>query len=213
MRPRSALLALALAAAATLCAGTAAHAQAPTPCAATFHVLHDDVIGELELPEGQYTLAVAGISCARASFLLSQFLRDYDGVLPRPWRYAVEDVGRGSFRGRGQFTVTRTADTGASTATPGSASDGGGSHGDLACPGTFDVQHDDRVGRLRIPRGDYTITLLGANLTCRTAATLLARFLRRPSGRLPGRWVVLPAAAEFVGWSAHHGFRIKPALD
>jgi hypothetical protein len=33
----------------------------------------------------------------------------------------------------------------------------------------FDVRHNDRVGGLRIPAGDYTVTLLGGNLTCATA--------------------------------------------
>jgi hypothetical protein len=211
MRPRSALLALVLAAAVALGGGAPAHGQAPQPCPATFHVLHDDTIGELELPEGQYRLTVDGISCARASHLFTQFLSDYNGVLPRPWRYSVDGVGRGTFTGLDEFTVERTGDTGSPGAGAGSASQGGGSHGDLQCPGTFDVLHDDRVGRLRIPRGDYTVTLLGGNLTCATAERLFARFLRRPRGRLPGRWMVLPQSAEFMKFSSHHGFRIKPA--
>jgi hypothetical protein len=213
VRPRSVLLAVALAANVALGAGAAAHAQAPVQCAATFHVLHDDAIGDLQLPAGQYRLAVEELSCARASHLFTQFLRDFNGVLPRPWSYEAEAVGSGAFSGRGAFTVTRTADPGSPNATPGSATDGGGSHGDLACPGTFDVVHDDRIGRLRLPQGDYTVTLLGGNLTCATADRLFARFLRRPSGRLPGRWVVLPQSAEFVKFSSHHGFFIKPALD
>jgi hypothetical protein len=212
IRRRSAPLVLSLAAAALLGAGAQAKAQAPAPipCIATFHVLHDDVIGDLELPEGQYRLAVDGITCARASHLLTQFLEDWDGVLPRPWGYTVHDPGQGTFSGRGTFTVTRTGDA-TTPGQPGSRSAGGGSHGDLVCPATFDVLHDDRVGRLRIPAGDYTITLLGGNLTCATASRLFSRFLKRPSGRLPRRWVVLPQTAEFMRFSSHHGFRIKPA--
>jgi hypothetical protein len=206
IRRRSATLALCLATVALLGTGVPAQAQAPTPCAATFHVLHDDVIGDLQLPAGQYVLAVDGITCARASHLLTQFLEDWDGVLPRPWGYTVQDPGQGTFSGRGTFTVIRTT----SPAQPGSRTDGGGSHGDLACPATFEVLHDDRVGRLRIPAGDYAITLLGGNITCATASRLFARFLRRPSGRLPRRWVVLPQTAEFLRLSSHHGFRIKP---
>jgi hypothetical protein len=211
MRPRSAVLVLA--AGAALAASAPAQAQAPDPCSATFHVLHDDTIGELELPEGQYQLAVDGLSCARASFLFAQFLRDYNGVVPRPWRYSVEGVGRGTFDGRGSFTVTRTADTGSGGAQPGPARAGGGSHGDLACPGTFEVLHDDRIGRLRIPAGDYSITRLGANITCGRAVRLLRRFLQRPSGRLGRGWVLLPQSAEFVKFSSNHGFRIKEAVD
>lgn len=210
MRHRSALIALVLAAAAALAGSAPAHGQAPRQCAATFHVLHDDTIGELDVPNGQYRLAVDGVSCAKASHLFTQFLRDFNGVLPRPWRYSVEGAGRGTFMGRGDFTVTRTGDTGSASATPGSARQGGGSHGDLQCRGTFDVQHDDRVGRLRIPEGDYRITLLGGNLTCATAERFFARFLQRPRGRLPRGWVVLPQSAEFMKFSSNHGFRIKP---
>jgi hypothetical protein len=213
MRPRSAVLALLVAAVAALAASGSAHGQAPAQCAATFHVLHDDTIGELELPDGQYRLTVDGLSCARASHLFTQFLRDFNGVLPRPWRYSVEGVGRGTFTGLDRFSVARTGDTGSASATPGSATDGGGSHGDLQCPGTFDVEHNDRVGRLRIPAGDYAITLLGANLTCATAERFFARFLQRPRGRLPRGWVVLPQSAEFMKFSSNHGFRIKPAVD
>jgi hypothetical protein len=213
MRPRSALLALVVAAAAALGTAAPAHGQAPAQCAATFHVLHDDVIGELQLPAGQYRIAVDGLSCASASHLFTQFLRDFDGRLRRPWSYSADDVGRGTFTGRGSFTVTRTADNGSPNATPGSAADGGGSHGDLVCPGTFEVVHNDRVGRLRIPRGDYTVTLLGGNLTCATAERLFARFLQRPRGRLFGGWVVLPDTAEFMRFSSYHGFFIAPAFD
>jgi hypothetical protein len=212
MRPRPVLLALVLAAAGALATSASAHGRAPAQCAATFHVLHDDTIGELDVPNGQYRLAVDGVGCAKASLLLTQFLRDFNGVLPRPWRYSVEGAGRGTFMGRGEFTVTRTGDIGSPSATPGSVSQGGGSHGDLQCRGTFDVVHEDRVGRLRIPRGDYRITLLGGNLTCTTAERFFARFLQRPRGRLPRGWVVMPQSAEFMKFSSNHGFRIKAAV-
>jgi hypothetical protein len=212
MRPRSVVLALAVLAAATFGTGAPAQAQAPTPCTATFQVLHDDVIGDLQLPAGQYQLAVDGIhvTCAQASHLFTQFLQDFNGVLPRPWSYDAVAVGEGVFTGRGTFAVVRTGAAGGSTAT-GTATAGGGSHGDLACPGTFEVVHNDRIGRLRIPAGDYTITLLGGNLTCATAERFFAAFLTLPRGSLPRRWVVLPQSAEFMRFSSHHGFRIKPA--
>ena len=214
MRPRSSLFALALAAAAALGAGAPAQARAAQPCGATFHVLHDDGVGELRVPAGQYRLAVDELSCARASALFAEFLRDFNGVLPRPWRYSVAAPGRGTFRGRGErFSVTRTGDVGSSGAAPGPATEGGGTHGDLRCRGTFDVVHTERVGRLRIPAGEYRISLLGGNLGCATAKRLLSGFLQRRDRRLGGGWVVLSGAAEFVRSSTHHGFRIKEALD
>jgi hypothetical protein len=213
MRPRSVVLALVVLAAATFGTGAPAQAQSPTPCPATFHVLHNDVIGDLKLPAGQYALAVDGVhvTCAQASHLFTQFLEDFNGVLPRPWSYSAVAVGEGVFTGRGTFAVVRTAGPATPSGQPGPASAGGGSHGDLVCPGTFDVVHNDRIGRLRIPAGDYTITLLGGNLTCATAERFFAAFLKRPRGNLPRRWVVLPRSAEFMRFSSHHGFRIKPA--
>jgi hypothetical protein len=211
-RPRPAVLGLVVLVAAMLGSGAPAQAQSPTPCPATFHVLHDDVIGDLQLPAGQYQLAVDGVhvTCAQASHLFTQFLQDFDGVLPRAWSYDAVAVGEGVFTGRGTFAVVRTGDAGGS-GTTGTATTGGGSHGDLVCPGTFEVVHNDRVGRLRIPAGDYMITLLGGNLTCPTAERFFAAFLKRPRGNLPRRWVVLPRSAEFMRYSSHHGFRIKPA--
>jgi hypothetical protein len=211
-RPRSVALALVVAAAAVLGAAAPAQAQAPTPCTATFHVLHDDRIGQLQLPNGQYRLAVFGVTCAQASHLFAQFLQDYNGRLPRPWRMSVQAVGQGTFTTVSKvLTVTRTGDATA-PASPGPATAGGGSFGDLACPGVFEVLHNDRIGRLRIPAGDYTITLLGGNLTCSTAERFFAAFLKRPRGNLPRAWVVLPASGAFMKNSDHHGFFIQPAI-
>jgi hypothetical protein len=211
-RNRLIILAVALAASATLVLSAQPAGSQTGQCTATFHVLHDDHIGRLQLPAGQYQLRTTGVTCAVASHLFTQFLEDYNGVLPRPWRYTVQAVGQGTFassRG-GSFEAVRTGDASA-PAQAGSASAGGGSHGDLVCPGTFDVEHNDRVGRLRIGEGNYTITLLGGNLTCATAERFFGIFLSRPLGNLPRKWVVLPQSAEFMKNSSHHGFRIKPA--
>lgn len=81
-------------------------------------------------------------------------------------------------------------------------------NGDLACPGAFRCLHNDRVGRLSIPRGPYRITLLGPDLSCDVAERRFARFLRQPDGKLRG-WTVLPDAGEFVRRSTTGGFRIK----
>jgi hypothetical protein len=55
-------------------------------------VLHDDRIGALSLPAGDYRLTVADearLSCAHAADLFRQFLEDFDGRLPAPWRLDV----------------------------------------------------------------------------------------------------------------------------
>jgi hypothetical protein len=216
---RSVLLVLAVAACASIgIASASALSKGPTAtaaqtqCTATFHVLHDDVIGDLQLPTGQYQLQTFQLTCAKASLLFTEFLEDYNGVLPKPWRYTVQGVGQGTFqRGTGQarFQATRTGDIKPNTS--GHISEGGGSHGDLSC-GFFTVEHNDRIGALRLPQGDYLVTTLGPRLTCSTATSLFRQFLRRPSGRLPGGWVVLPQTGEFIKGTSHYGFRVK-SLD
>jgi hypothetical protein len=93
--------------------------------------------------------------------------------------------------------------------TPGHVSDGGGTHGDGAC-GFFDVQHNDRIGSLRLREGRYLVSSLGARLPCSAAIRLFRQFLRRPRGNLPGGWVVMGQTGEFLLRSTHYGFYVKP---
>ena len=210
---RSLVTAATLVIAAALALGApAARAQTeePAACTASFHVLHDDTIGELSVPAGLYQLTPTGMTCGVASHLFAQFLRDYDGVLPKPWTAeAGEAGGQATFSGRGtSFTAARTAALDA-PAQPGPTSAGGGTHGDLVCPGSFEVLHNNRIGKVRIPAGHYRITLLGGDITCASAMRNFKRFLERPRGNLPGGWFLLPESAEFVRNSIYDGFRIK----
>jgi hypothetical protein len=178
-----------------------ASAQTPTACPATFAVLHDDRIGTLQLPAGNYTLTVNGISCADAADRFRQFLQDFDGRLPSPWQL---DVATATFTGGSQaFSV-------AAAATP--SGGGGGNHpatGTL-CPGTFSVLHNDRIGPLRLPAGQYTITLLSiGRMSCAQASAKFTRFLQDYDGILPGRWIVDYETGTFLR-SLHVGFRVKP---
>ena len=132
MLERIRLLPLALATivvAIALASPAAASAQSGTPaaCPATFQVLHDDKVGSLSLPAGAYTLTLrnsASLSCAHASDYFRQFLEDWDGKLPRPWRYSVQGTGLGTFR-RGSSSV------GFSVAPASSGGGGGGHHPDV----------------------------------------------------------------------------------
>jgi hypothetical protein len=195
---RSALLIGLLAAA--VCAAPA-QAQTPAACPATFAVLHDDRIGTLQLAAGNYTLTVTGISCADAADRFRQFLQDFDGRLPAPWQL---DAATATFTGASQaFSV-------AAAATP--SGGGGGKHPATGtrCPGTFSVLHDDRIGRLRLPAGQYTITLLSVGrLSCARASARFTRFLQDYDGILPGRWIVDDETGTFLR-SLHVGFRVKP---
>lgn len=201
---------LCLAAVAAFLALPSAAAAAPQSCP-TFRVLHDDRIGMLRLPEGTYNMKTSNankISCPQASRLFTQFLEDYNGILPSPWRYEVISVGNGRFiRGsRGpSFRVSRA--TGG-----GGGGGGGGVHPDSGrrCPGTFMVLHNDRIGKLRLPRGKYTITLLQlGKLTCQQASQNFTRFLSIPSGNLPDPWVLYPQNGGFRRGPKGPGFRVK----
>jgi hypothetical protein len=187
--------------AAAVCAAPAS-AQTPATCPATFAVLHDDRIGALQLAAGNYTITVTGISCADAADRFRQFLQDYDGQLPSPWRL---DATTATFTGPpGQsFSVAQAAQP---------SGGGGGSHpatGTL-CPATFSVLHNDRIGALRLPAGQYTITLLSiGRLTCAQASARFTAFLQDYDGVLPGRWIVDAETGTFLR-SLHVGFRVKP---
>ncbi len=197
-----ATLALALPGAAT------AQAQAGTVCPATFQVLHDDRIGRLSLPAGAYTITTTGgLSCASASDLFRQFLEDWDGRLPRPW--VINVPGRGFTRGSGGsvgFAVTPSGS--------GGGGGGGGRHPATGgtCPAFFRVLHNDRIGRLRIPAGNYRLTTLAVGrISCARAARLFAQFLQDWDGRLPRPWVLDGQTGTFLRGSAHVGFRFKRA--
>ena len=180
--------------------------QAPVVCPATFHVLHDDRIGALQLPAGPYEVTVyGGLGCAASTDLFARFLEDWDGRLPRPWRL---DVDSATFtRGSGPigFSVRRVDSP---------HGGGGGRHpaNGRLCPGTFHVLHDDRIGVLRLPAGHYTITLLSTQgMSCRKASRLFARFLEDYDGILPGRWQLDPQTATFRRGASRVGFRVKPS--
>jgi hypothetical protein len=188
----------------------AAPAQAaPVTCPATFHVLHNDRIGSLQLPEGYYTITVLEgnlLSCASASDYFRQFLEDYNGRLQRPW---VLNVATATFRrGRSRvgFSVSRA------TTPSGGGSGGRHPYSGTTCPGYFRVLHNDHIGRLSLPAGPYRITLLAVGrLSCSRASTLFANFLQLYTGRLPFPWRLDVRTATF---SASHnvGFRVKPAV-
>jgi hypothetical protein len=189
------------------CAVPATAQGAPVTCPSTFAILHDDRIGDLQLAAGDYTITVlesATLSCAQASDLFRQFLEDFDGRLPRPWRLDVPTA-----------TFTRSTGNGvsvAAAATP-SGGGGGGHHpSGTSCPGFFRVLHDDVIGPLELPAGEYRITLLAVGrFTCAQASARFADFLADYDGDLPGRWVLDPQTGTFSR-SAHVGFRVKLAV-
>ncbi len=197
------MLAAGLLAAAIVAVTPAAASAAPATCPATFAVQHDDRIGSVAVPAGNYKLIVADatrLSCAHAADLFRQFLEDFDGRLPFPWTL---DATTSTFSaGNGNaFQFVRT----------GTPSGGGGGP---RCPGVFRVMHNDRIGTFAVPAGEYTVTLLSVGpLTCTQATTRFAAFLRDYDGRLPSPWTLDPQTATFTRGAALAGFRIEPAVN
>jgi hypothetical protein len=168
----------------------AASASAATRCPATFQVLHDDQIGAMKLPAGAYTVTASNLSCASASSWFATFLADYDGDLPYPWR---ENAARKSFTtGTSGFSVrlVRSPPTPPTPPTPPNPT---------TCGGAFSVLHNDRIGAIPLPKGQYTVKLLSSGVTCGSASTLFAQFLDYPSGNLPAPWAVAGVSSSKPG--------------
>jgi hypothetical protein len=161
--------------------GPPAHAAvAPQACRGAFTVLHNDRVARMAVPRGAYSVRVTGVSCPGASKLIGRFLDDFDGVLPGGWTPAPAGVG---------FTNPSTG--AAITLSPAGRPAGPGS-----CPGTFSVEHNDRIGSLSVPAGAYVIRT--RNLSCGAAAQQFATFLYGDaSGRLPAGWTLDPSARRF----------------
>jgi hypothetical protein len=80
----------------------------------------------------------------------------------------------------------------------------------LRCPATFQVLHNDRIGRLKLPAGPYRIRILDDQaLACRRASKLFAKFLQDFDGNLPGRWRLQVRTATFTKRGTDQGFRVK----
>jgi hypothetical protein len=166
----------------------ASSASAATRCPATFHVLHNDRIGAMSLPAGLYTVTVNNLSCATASSLFAQFLQDYDGVLPYPWR--ANAANRSFSNGRSSFSVRLARSEPPAPPSPPTPSNA------VACPSYFTVLHNDRIGSVSLPAGRYRTSLLSSGLTCSRVSSLFAHFLEYPSGRLPGGWAISSASSS-----------------
>ena len=208
-RTRSILACLALALAAVAVLAPSASA-APANCPGTFQVLHNDRIGDMQLPEGPYVITVldsASMGCTEASQLFSEFLEDWDGNLPRPW--VATDSTRTFRAGRGSSVGFRvTPDTNPNPPTPPHPPS------DRICPGYFQVLHNDRIGSFSIPKGKYRITLLAyAGVTCQQSVKLFQQFLQDYNGVLQKPWVLDPGTGTFSKGDLHIGFRIKPYVS
>ena len=183
-------------------------------CTGTFRVLHDDHVGRLSLPRGRYRITILASgrpSCAQSSALFTRFLEDYDGILPGGWRVAAASSTFLRAAGVG-FHVSRAGGNGGG-GNEEREQGGGGRHplNGSFCPAPFRVLHNDRIGALRLAKGDYWIVLLQRRgLNCAQAERLFVRFLESPGGHLPPPWLLEPQTASFLRSAGGVGFRIKP---
>jgi hypothetical protein len=194
---------------------TAASPTPPTPpskrvCPSYFTVLHNDQIGSFAIRKGRYRitlLSVGRISCALASNAFARFLQDFDGILPRPW---FIDPSTGTFMRGSRYVGFRIKPWSGPLPPDG----GGGRHPSTGgkCAGTFRVVHNDRIGKLRLPRGPYLINAFG-NVSCAQASTQFASFLANDyTGMLPRPWRLQVTTGTFLrGTGSQNGFRVKPA--
>jgi hypothetical protein len=80
----------------------------------------------------------------------------------------------------------------------------------MACPATFQVLHNDRIGRLKLPAGPYRIRIVDDRaLGCKRASKLFAKFLQDFDGNLPGRWRLRVNRAMFIKRGTNQAFRVK----
>jgi hypothetical protein len=193
--------ALALATVATLLVAAPRAEAAKAKCGSPFRVLHNDRIGDLKLPAGPYDITLINpdrITCAKASKLFAKFLQDYDGNLPGRWTLNAR---KARFK-KGNFGFQ---------VAPASGGGGGGQHppqpGFDKCP-TFQVLHNDRIGRVSFPKGTYAMTAFGG-LSCSKSSDLFARFLQQFQGNLPGRWRLDGKTGTFTRGTSGKGFQVN----
>lgn len=190
--------------------GGGRHPATGLRCAGTFRVLHNDRIGSFQIPKGAYTvtlLSSQGLSCSQASSQFAAFLQDFDGRLPAPW---LLDKQTGTFE-RGSARVGFRIEPAVGPPSPsGGGGGGGGINEGRRCPGTFRVEHNDRIGALALPAGPYRITLGKSEpITCAASSQAFARFLDLPNGNLPKGWRLNTRTGTFSR-NGVKAFRVKP---
>ncbi len=179
-------------------------------CPTRFVLSQNDRIGPLVMNKGRYIIDRLGPlapTCAKDAALLTQFLMDFDGILPNGWILLPND---GTFvRGSVSYGFRVEPDP----------DHGGGGHRyptkTTRCPATFRVVNNDRIGALRFLAGNYWVSIFkGTGITCPQSTKLFASFLQRTDGKLPPPWVISVATGSFRrGPSSPFGFVAKPAFN
>jgi hypothetical protein len=179
-------------------------------CPGFFRVLGNDHIGSLPLGKGAYRITLLNpkaLSCAAAARQLTSFLRDFDGLLSKPW---VLNAASATFtRGKGSSTGFRVKPAVGPEPKPGSGARYPAKGQPGECPGTFRVLHRDRINNLKLPAAPYlTYVAKGSGLSCSQLSRILRQFLAR--GDTPRGYSVNVSTGTFLNRGTPI-FRIKPA--
>jgi hypothetical protein len=193
---------VAAAMAVSLIAASTASAGVGMKCPGTFKVQNNDRIGKLKLPAGNYVIKVKRMSCQDASSNFTKFLDRPDGDLPNGWTLNAKKAKFKNKRMNVAFTVKSASSGGG-----GGGGGGGGNATSGKCPGTFMVQNDDKIGKLKLPKGNYLIRV--KNMSCSRASSLFTKFLDRPDGDLPNGWSINLDKQQFVNDKRGVSFRVK----
>lgn len=174
-------------------------------CPGYFRVLHNDSIGSFKVPKGQYRITLidsSKMNCNQAVKRFQEFLLDFDGKLPYPWKL---NQARATFykstAGRTGFKINRAY---------GPAPNPDKNKKFARCPATFRVLHNDRIGALYLPKGPYYVYVING-LSCAQASNYFRDFLNRTDGRLPAPWRLNAAKAKFGTGARGMGFRVQHA--
>ncbi len=174
-------------------------------CPGYFTVVRSDSIGSFKIPRGKYRLTLIDpnkLNCRQAVRLFQEFLLDFDGRLPRPWKLnPIMGIFYKSTAGRTGFKVNRAY---------GPAPKPDNNHRFARCPATFRVLHNDRIGALNLPKGPYYVYVVN-NLSCAQASNYFRQFLNRTDGRLPAPWRLNVAKAKFNTGAGGPAFRVERA--
>ena len=160
-------------------------------------MLHNDRIGDLKLPKGNYQITTTGLLCWFDVQKLALFL-NHDELqrLPRPWTVDAEMM-KISRTTNHYFTLKRVSTTG-----------GGGHHPTRStrCAGTFRVLNTTTIDGIDFAAGRYVINAF-SNFSCKLASREFKKFLA--SGTLPANWSVNPQTGSF--YTDGGGFQAEPA--
>ena len=174
-------------------------------CPSYFRVVSNDSIGSFKIPRGTYRFTLIDpkkMTCAQATKLFREFLLDFDGRLPYPWKLnPIMGIFYNSLHGRIGFKVNK-----AYGPSPSPKPDPVFAR----CPATFQVLHNDRIGALALPRGPYYVYVING-LTCSQASSYFRQFLSRTDGRLPAPWRLNVAKAKFNTGAGGMAFRVERA--